>query len=314
MRIGPWSRLSPHLWTLALALALVTRSVPAQAQGSQAVDLELALLVDVSASVNDKEYRLQVGGLATAFRSTAVLDAIRSSAHRGIAVSVIQWANQANQRVSVGWTLVRGEADALWLAARIASMPRLIHGGHTALGNALVFGMLELESNRFTGPRRVIDLSGDGRSNDGRPLRAVREEVIKHGITINGLAILNELPLLDHYFRDHLIGGEGAFFMVAQDYTDFAQAMIHKLVREIRSVPLSENEVPNLLYKARAELFPAAFRTREKFRVGTRSDTYPASLMSGMGQAIEHGRGPKGRLGVMASLLRHTADTSVIWP
>ena len=88
-------------------------------------------------------------------------------------------------------------------------MPRLIHGGHTALGNALGFGMQELESNRFAGLRRVIDLSGDGRNNDGRPLRAAREEVVKHGITINGLAILNELPLLDHYFRNQLIGGEG---------------------------------------------------------------------------------------------------------
>jgi hypothetical protein len=256
MRIGLWSNLSPHLWMLALALALLTQSVPAQAQGSLTVDFELALLVDVSASVSDEEFRLQAGGLATAFRSTAVLDAIRASAHRGIAVSVMQWANQANQRVSVEWTLIRGEADALWLAARIESMPRLIDGGHTALGNALAFGLQELESNRFAGLRRVIDLSGDGRTNDGRPLRAIREEVIEHGITINGLAILNELPLLDDYFRDHLIGGEGAFFMVAQDYTDFAQAMIHKLVREIRSVPLSENEVPNLLFKARAERFP----------------------------------------------------------
>ena len=256
MRIGLWSNLSPHLWMLALALALLTQSVPAQAQGSLTVDFELALLVDVSASVSDEEFRLQAGGLATAFRSTAVLDAIRASAHRGIAVSVMQWANQANQRVSVEWTLIRGEADALWLAARIESMPRLIDGGHTALGNALAFGLQELESNRFAGLRRVIDLSGDGRTNDGRPLRAIREEVIEHGITINGLAILNELPLLDDYFRDHLIGGEGAFFMVAQDYTDFAQAMIHKLVREIRSVPLSENEVPNLLFKTRAERFP----------------------------------------------------------
>ena len=263
MRVGFWSGLSPHLWALALALALVVRSVPAQAQDSQAVDLELALLVDVSASVNDEEYRLQARGLATAFRSTAVLDAIRSSAHRGIAVSVIQWANEANQRVSVEWTLVRSEADALWLAARISSMPRLIHGGHTALGNALTFGMQELVSNRFAGLRRVIDLSGDGRTNDGRPLRAARTEVIKHGITINGLAILNELPLLDHYFRDHLIGGEGAFFMVAQDYADFAQAMIHKLEREIGSVPLSENDAPNPVYTARAELFPAAIRKRE---------------------------------------------------
>ena len=76
--------------------------------------------------------------------------------------------------------------------------------------------MQELEPNRFAGLRRVIDLSGDGRTNDGRPLRAVREEVIKHGITVNGLAILNELPLLDHYLRDQLIGGAGAFFMVAR--------------------------------------------------------------------------------------------------
>ncbi len=252
MRIGLWSVLSSHLWTLALTLALVTPSIRAQAQGGQLVDLELALLVDVSASVSDEEFRLQVGGLAEAFRSAAVLDAIRSSAYRGIAVSVIQWANGANQRVSVDWSLVRGDADALWLAARIASMPRLIHGGHTALGSALTFGLQELESNRFAGLRRVIDVSGDGRANDGRPLRAAREEVIEHGVTINGLAILNELPLLHRYFRDRLIGGEGAFAMIAQDYVDFAQAMAVKLVREIRAVPLAENVAPNSVHKARA--------------------------------------------------------------
>ena len=102
------------------------------------------------------------------------------------------------------------------------------------------------------GLRRVIDVSGDGRANDGLPLRAVREEVIEHGVTINGLAILNELPLLDRYFRERLIGGEGAFVMVAQDYADFAQAMAVKLVREIRAVPLSENVTPNPVHEARA--------------------------------------------------------------
>ena len=252
-RLGLWSVLSPHLRALALALALATPPVPVQAQGSQVVDLELALLVDVSASVSDEEFRLQVGGLATAFRSPAVLDAIRMSANRGIAVSVIQWANRENQRVSVEWTLLRDDADALGLAARIAAMPRLIHGGHTALGSALAFGLQELESNRAAGFRRVIDVSGDGRANDGLPLRAVREEVIEHGVTINGLAILNELPLLGRYFRERLIGGEGAFVMVAQDYVDFAQAMAVKLAREIRAVPLSANEVPNPVHKARAE-------------------------------------------------------------
>ena len=110
-----------------------------EAQGNQAVDLELALLVDVSASVNDDEFRLQAGGLAKAFESEAVINAIRASAKRGIAVSVIQWANGPNQQVSVDWTLVRGRTDALLLAAQIASMPRLIQGGHTALGSALAF-------------------------------------------------------------------------------------------------------------------------------------------------------------------------------
>ena len=137
-------------------------------------------------------------------------------------------------------------------------MPRLIDGGHTALSNALTFGLQELETNRFEGLRRVIDLSGDGRNNDGRPLRTARREVIEQDITINGLAILNELPLLDQYFRDHLIGGGGAFFMVAQDYSDFSQAIIQKLVREIRSVPLAENEGPHRVYEASAAPFPAA--------------------------------------------------------
>lgn len=237
-------RAARHIVLPALAIALAAWALPAPARASQGVDLELALLVDASASVSDDEYRLQTTGLAEAFRSAEVLSAIRAVAHKGIAVSVIQWAARESQRVAVGWTLVRGEADALWLAVRIASTPRHIQGGHTALGEALVFAAGELGSNGFEGVRRVIDLSGDGRNNDGRPLRAARAEVIEQGITINGLAILNELPLLDDYFRDHLIGGDGAFFMVAQDYPDFAEAIIAKLVREIRSVPLSRHAPP----------------------------------------------------------------------
>ncbi len=253
MRSGLWSALSPHFRALALALALVTLSVPARTQGSQTVDLELALLVDVSASVSDEEFRLQADGLATAFQSPAVLDAIRASVHRGMAVSVIQWANGENQRVSIEWTLLRGDADVLGFAARIAAMPRQISGGHTALGSALAFGLRELESNRSAGLRRVIAVSGDGRADDGLPLRAVREQVIERGVTINGLAILNELPLLDRYFRDRLIGGEGAFVMIAQDYADFAQAMAIKLAREIRAVPLAEILAPNPVLEARAD-------------------------------------------------------------
>jgi hypothetical protein len=241
---APWLERHMTCWFVIAILVVTLGSVPSHAQDRQSVDLELALLVDVSASVSDEEFRLQANGLAAALLSVPVLEAIRASARNGVAISVIQWANAANQRVSEDWTLIRGEDDARWLAARIASMPRLIHGGHTALSNALAFATEKLEENRFDGLRRVIDLSGDGRNNDGLPLRKVRREVIERDITINGLAILNELPLLDDYFRDHLIGGNGAFVIVAQDYDDFARAMIEKLDREIRSIPLADIEAP----------------------------------------------------------------------
>ena len=252
MHTGRMSRSAPRLCVLILAFTMVMGSAPAHGQGRQAVGLELVLLVDVSASVNDEEFRLQAGGLATAFGSTAVLDAIRALAPRGMAVCVVQWADHAHQQKSVDWTVLHRDTDALWFAGQIASMPRLIHGGHTAIGDALSFALNELRSNRYSGLRRVIDVSGDGRANDGRPLRAAREEVLEHGITINGLAILNELPLLGKYFRDRLIGGAGAFVMTARDYTDFASAIRQKLEREIGSVPVTDNAMPDTIPGAHA--------------------------------------------------------------
>ena len=245
MRIGRTARLAPSLSALAVAFTMGMGSVFAYGQGGQEVGLELVLLIDGSASVNEEEFRLQTGGLATAFASAAVLDAIRALAPRGMAVCVVQWADHTHQRKSIDWTVLRRDADALRLAGQIAAMPRLIDGGHTAIGDALAFALDELRSNRYSGLRRVIDVSGDGRANDGRPLRAARREVLEHGITINGLAILNELPQLGKYFRKHLIGGEGAFVMTARDYTDFASAMRHKLEREIGSVPVSDNVIPD---------------------------------------------------------------------
>ena len=229
------------LVTLGLILAV---AAPAGAQERRAVDLELALLVDVSSSVNDQEFRLQADGLAAAFRAPAVRDALARLARRGVAVSVIQWANHANQRTSVDWTLLRGDADTQGLAARIETMPRLHNRGHTAIGSAVDFALAELEANRFAGLRRVIDVSGDGRANDGAPLHAARDRALERGVTVNGLAILNELPHLDRYFRSYLIGGAGSFVMVARDYADFAAAMTRKLLREIDAAPLAGRRPP----------------------------------------------------------------------
>ncbi len=228
------------LWAMLLSSTMSDQAV---AQTQRSVSMELVLLIDVSASVNTAEYALQAQGLAAAFRSEAVGEAIASTSG-GLAVSVIQWADKDHQRVAIDWTLVESERDAALLAIRLASMPRLILGGHTALGHALGRALLELETNDYRGARQVIDLSGDGRTNDGRPLRGARREVLESGITINGLAILNELPLLASYFRDHLIGGEGAFVMIAADYQDFADVMTEKLIREIGSMPLAGRSAP----------------------------------------------------------------------
>ena len=246
MCIGQIARPIPRICALLLAFTIGMGSVPAHGQDRQTVGLELVLLIDVSASVNDEEFRLQADGLASAFASAAVLDAISALAPRGMAVCVVQWADHAYQQRSVDWTVLRQDTDALWFAGQIATMPRHSHGAHTAIGDALGFALNELQSNDYTGLRRVIDISGDGRNNGGRRLSGAREEVLKHGITINALAILNEIPQLGRYFHDQLIGGEGAFVMTARDYTVFASAMINKLEREIGSVPVTNNAAPGL--------------------------------------------------------------------
>jgi hypothetical protein len=237
---------------LLLVLPMLSGNAPAYGQNRQ-VSLELVLLVDVSASVDDEEFHLQARGLASAFASPRVLNAISTMPAGGMVVCIVQWADHENQRVSVDWMLLQSRQDALQLSDRLRSIPRLIFGGHTALGDALAFGLNKIQTNHYEGVRRVIDLSGDGRSNDGRSLYRTRKEVLEHGITINGLAILNELPLLASYFRDQLIGGEGAFVETASDYTDFAQAMSRKLEREIRAVPLAGNAAPGSFETDRAE-------------------------------------------------------------
>ena len=194
---------------LALVAAIVFRGFDADSSDAEAqipVSLELVLLVDVSASVDEGEFELQRDGLAAAFASPEVLRAIKLNERGGTAIAVIQWGDEHHQRKAIDWLLLRTEADALALAARIARMPRLIDGGHTAIGDALITGLTELNTNAYVGLRRAIDLSGDGRSNDGRSLSGSRKRVLEAGVTINALAILNEIPLLGQYFEQALIG------------------------------------------------------------------------------------------------------------
>ncbi len=218
-----------------VALALLSQ---AQAR-AEPVALELVLAVDASVSVSDREFDLQVGGLARAFRSAAVIRALGTVGGRGIAVAVYQWGNIRQQRLVVDWMRVFDGPSARALSARIGGGPRAFVGGATAIHSALEFALPLFEQGPFEGRRRVIDLSGDGRNNRGISPRSARDRAVEKGITINGLAILNDVLFLDDYFLLNVIGGPDAFVEPAEDYADFARAIELKLIREISGQPSS---------------------------------------------------------------------------
>ena len=222
----------------AAALACLIGWTPANAAEVR-VDMELVLAVDSSASVDAGEFALQINGMAHAFRSPEVIDAIQSGYFRAIGVTLIEWSSYNLQRVDIPWTLVDGPTTARLLAERISSLPRSVDTGATSISGALLFAYELFDAGPFDGTRRVIDISCDGRNNNGADVDLVRDLVLARGITVNGLTILNEHPTLDIYFRRNVIGGSGAFVEVANDYDDFAEAFAQKLVREIRNVPVA---------------------------------------------------------------------------
>lgn len=225
---------------LALCVFALLNGLSASAKAQEIpVELELVLAVDTSSSVNYEEFSLQMNGYAAAFRNPELLDAIQGLGESGIAVTVVQWASAEQQQISVDWMQIRDSGDAEAFAAAIQSAPRAFSFGSTAIGELIRRVVPQFELNAFVGARKVIDISGDGRTNQGLPPEMVREAAIVQGVTINGLAILNEEPGLDAYYDKYVIGGWSSFVMVSRDFADFQDAILGKLVREVRGAPIS---------------------------------------------------------------------------
>jgi len=205
------------------------------------VDLELVLAIDASGSVSDGEYRLQVEGIAGAFRDAGVQAAIAKQPLGRIAVALVVWAEANRPKDVTPWFVVSDAASAEAFAATVESWPRRIANGGTGIGKALHFSALALTTNAYAADRMVIDLSGDGRETppsdwtlgpaEGRAYAAAR------GVDINGLAILNDEPDLEAYFRSEVIQGRAAFVIAVEDYAGYAEAMRIKLIREIEAEP-----------------------------------------------------------------------------
>ncbi len=204
------------------------------------VALELVLAIDVSSSVDEKEYALQMSGFAAAFRHPAVVTVIESLGSQGIVVTLVQWSGADTYIQAIDWTRINGRESAEAFADTVETAPRLIEGGATAIGDAMLFARALLELNDFVGTRRTVDVSGDGIANQGKQPAVARALLNAEDITVNGLAILNEEPRLGAYYRAGVVGGPNAFLITATDFEDFARAIRIKLVTEIDGPLISD--------------------------------------------------------------------------
>jgi hypothetical protein len=227
---------------VTLVLALAVGVPPAHTQA--VVDLQLVLAVDVSGSVSEERFRLQQQGYARAFRDWRVLEAIRSGGAQAIAVTMTQWTGPSQQAQVVPWMVISDEASMLALADAIERTTRQLYGGGTSISGAIdhavtlfsAGGAQDGVKGAFKGGRQVIDVSGDGANNRGRPAADARDDAVQKGITINGLPILALEPGLDQYYQANVIGGPNAFMVVAESYETFAEAVVRKLISEIAAL------------------------------------------------------------------------------
>lgn len=237
-----WLAGNSLLTIIAMLLVLFGTGQRVRAQDTFC-EVALVLAIDASSSVNEHEYRLQMEGTASALLDPEVRDAILSLG--GVYISGFEWNGQSNQSMLFDWTHVVGEADISRLARQIVNHDRNTTKAPTALGNALGYAHRLMARAPIRCLRQVIDVSGDGISNDGIRPEDVYQLYDFSEITVNGLAILNPYrrgktfyEAVDEYYMRSLLRGPGAFMIVAEGFDDFARAMKVKLLNELAPSPV----------------------------------------------------------------------------
>lgn len=248
---------------LALALGGAARAAPLVAAGPTDVDLELVLAVDVSRSMDYDEQELQRKGYVEAFRHPEVMQAIQSGALGKIAVTYLEWSGPAYQQVLVPWMIIANPQDADAFATKLAAAPITREMG-TSISGGITYAAGLFGTSGARGERRAIDVSGDGPNNMGGPVVPSRDQIVASGVTINGLPIMLKqnsggafsgfntfnIPNLDVYYEDCVIGGPGAFMLTVTEPEGFAAAIRRKLVLEIANSAPPARVVPIAAYQA----------------------------------------------------------------
>jgi hypothetical protein len=234
--------MSEHRRMRCLVALLLLWAVTARA--AEPVDLALVLVSDVSRSIDDSEFDLQKHGYASAFTDRDVITAIKGGPIGAIAVQYIEFASSYEVKTVVDWVVIRDEASANAFAQKLLEAQRT-YWGRTAIGSGIELAMKALAESGFEAQRRVIDVCGDGTNNNGPDVGSVRDAAVEKGITINGLAIINDHPVswtyahvqppggLDNYYRENVAGGVGTFVLQVHDFESFGAAMKRKLINEI---------------------------------------------------------------------------------
>jgi hypothetical protein len=226
------------------ALVFAALSLLGTVARAQDVDLLLVLASDVSRSVDTRKFELQRQGYAAALSNRRVVEAIQSGPHGKIAICFVEWSGATSLKLVIDWTIVSDAASARKIGDQMLELPRSF-ADRTSISAGLEFSFAQLERSPYKAARRTIDVSGDGTNNSGRDIASVRDEVTAKGVTVNGLVILSDSPLpwnpehtnppggLGEYYRRNVIGGPGAFVMVAENHDSFGQAIVKKMIAEI---------------------------------------------------------------------------------
>jgi hypothetical protein len=214
------------------------------AHAEDAIDVALVMAVDVSRSIDEDEARLQREGYRVAVSDPVVVAAIRGGMIGAVGIAYVEWAGIEYQRTVIPWRRIASAADAEAWAVELAVAPRSSLSW-TSISGAIRHSRQVMAECPWEATRKVIDVSGDGVNNSGPPADQQRDAAVAEGITINGLPIINDRPTfgrlppvpLDDYYRENVIGGDGHFMIVAEDFESFGVAVKRKLIREIANLP-----------------------------------------------------------------------------